>query len=255
MNWGFLWPFIIIAIGAVFFVAMFAGGKNTAAFAIPGSIVGGVGLVLLFQNITQHWDPCLISGRSSSCSWALASTSWAGTAAMTGQKKSGMGVMKVGLILFIIFGAFFELIFSSFNNLLFPILLILLGGYLILTRSACSARRRMIRRQMSSHLQTKKEGNHVSNSIHIRSIASHRRRSDLAPHTVGRHPHGNLWALTRIWPYVHHCGRHRSHPARLLAVRTTFVMDVLIIGGVVLAIVFAPNSAGTTRPSPAFSAI
>ena len=46
-----------------------------------------------------------------------------------------MGVMKVGLILFIIFGAFFELIFSSFNNLLFPILLIALGAYLILSRS------------------------------------------------------------------------------------------------------------------------
>jgi predicted RND superfamily exporter protein len=51
------------------------------------------------------------------------------------QKQSGMGVMKVGLILFIIFGAFFELIFSSFSNILFPILLILLGAYLVLTRS------------------------------------------------------------------------------------------------------------------------
>mgnify|MGYP000362220806 CR=1 FL=1 len=35
---------------------------------------------------------------------------------------------KVGLILFIIFGSFFELIFSRFNNMLFPILLILLGA-------------------------------------------------------------------------------------------------------------------------------
>ncbi|MBK9925236.1 MAG: hypothetical protein IPP66_08075 [Anaerolineales bacterium] len=56
INWGFLWPFIVISIGAVFFVAMFAGGKQTAALAIPGSIIGGVGLVLLFQNITQHWE-------------------------------------------------------------------------------------------------------------------------------------------------------------------------------------------------------
>jgi hypothetical protein len=56
LDWGFLWPFIVIGIGALFFAAMFAGGKQTAGFAIPGSIVGGVGLILLFQNITHHWD-------------------------------------------------------------------------------------------------------------------------------------------------------------------------------------------------------
>ena len=134
-NWGFLWPFIIIAIGAVFFVAMFAGGKQTSGFAIPGSIVGGIGLILLFQNITDHW-------KTMSYFWTLIIIfvgvgiyimGWYG--GDTNQRKSGMGVMKVGLILFIIFGAFFELIFSSFNNLLFPILLILLGGYLVVTRS------------------------------------------------------------------------------------------------------------------------
>jgi uncharacterized membrane protein YfcA len=52
-----------------------------------------------------------------------------------GQKKSGVGLMKAGFILFIIFGAFFEMIFSSFSSVLFPILLILLGGYLVLARS------------------------------------------------------------------------------------------------------------------------
>jgi uncharacterized membrane protein YfcA len=52
------------------------------------------------------------------------------------QKRSGFGLMKVGFILFIIFGAIFEiLIFSSFNNLVFPVLLILLGVYLVLSRS------------------------------------------------------------------------------------------------------------------------
>jgi hypothetical protein len=142
VDWGFLWPFTVIAIGALFFVAMFAGGKGTAGFAIPGSIVGGIGLVLLFQNITGHWE-------SMSYFWTLIILfvgagiylmGWYGGDA--GQKKSGLGVMKVGLILFIIFGAFFELIFSSFNNLLFPILLILLGGYLILRRSGLSGNRK-----------------------------------------------------------------------------------------------------------------
>ena len=142
VDWGFLWPFIIIAAGAIFFVGMFAGGKQTAGLAIPGSIIGGIGLVLLFQNITGHWE-------SMSYFWTLIILfvgagiyimGWYGSDA--NQKKSGMGVMRVGLILFIIFGAFFELIFSSFNNMLFPILLILLGAYLILSRSVLLAKKK-----------------------------------------------------------------------------------------------------------------
>ena len=56
LNWSFLWPFIVIGVGALFFVAMFAGGKQAAGFAIPGTIISGIGLVLLFQNITRHWE-------------------------------------------------------------------------------------------------------------------------------------------------------------------------------------------------------
>ena len=135
IDWDFLWPFIIIGFGAVFFVAMFAGGKQTAAFAIPASIISGIGLILLFQNITGRWE-------SMSYFWTLIVLSvgvgiyimgWYGGDA--NQKRSGLGVMKVGFILFIIFGAFFEMLFSSFSNILFPVLLILLGGYLVLSRS------------------------------------------------------------------------------------------------------------------------
>src|SRR5512142_924314 len=56
VNWGFLWPFIVIGFGALFFIAMFMGGRSAAAFAIPGSIIGGIGLILLFENITRQWE-------------------------------------------------------------------------------------------------------------------------------------------------------------------------------------------------------
>lgn len=135
LNWGFLWPFIVIGIGAMFFVAMVAGGKQAAAFAIPGSIVSGVGLVLLFQNIFKHWE-------SMSYFWALIIMfigvgiyimgAYGGDAS---QKHAGSRVMKIGFILFVIFGTFFEMIFSGFTNSLFPILLIVVGGYLVLSRS------------------------------------------------------------------------------------------------------------------------
>lgn len=135
VDWGFLWPFTVIGFGALFFVAMFAGGKQSAGFAIPGSIIGGIGLVLLFQNITHRWE-------SMSYFWTLIIMfvgvgiyimGWYGED--ENQKKSGWNVMKVGLILFIIFGVFFEMIFSSFSGILFPVLLIGLGAYLLLTRS------------------------------------------------------------------------------------------------------------------------
>lgn len=136
IDWGSIWPFAIIGLGALFFLAMVAGGKQAAAFAIPGSIISGIGLILLFQTITDRWE-------SMSYFWALIILfvgmgiyimGWYG--GDQNQKRSGFGVMKVGFILFIIFGAFFELlVFSSFNNLIFPALLILLGLYLILSRS------------------------------------------------------------------------------------------------------------------------
>lgn len=142
LSWGALWPFVVIGFGALFFVAMFAGGKQAAGFAIPGSIVGGIGLVLLFQNITHHW-------KSMSYFWTLFLVfvglgiyimGWYGGDA--NQKQSGTRLMKVGFILFIILGAFFEMIFSSFGNLIFPILLILAGVYMIVARSGLLSRKK-----------------------------------------------------------------------------------------------------------------
>jgi len=90
---------------------------------------------LLFQNMTGHWE-------SMSYFWTLIILFVGLGIYFMGlysenpsQKASGWRVMKVGLILFIIFGTFFEMLFSSFNNLVFPVLLILLGVYLVLTRS------------------------------------------------------------------------------------------------------------------------
>src|SRR5215510_8735864 len=104
VNWGALWPLMIIGLGMLFFVAMFAGGKQAAGFAIPGSIVGGIGLMLLIASITHHWE-------SMAYLWTLIIlyigagiylAGWYGGDAT--QKDSGWRVMKVGLMLFVIFG-------------------------------------------------------------------------------------------------------------------------------------------------------
>jgi hypothetical protein len=142
IDWGLLWPFAIIVFGALFFIAMFAAGKSGAAFAIPGTIITGIGLVVLFQNITSHWT-------TMSYLWTLIIIfvglgiyimGWYGEDA--NQRRSGAKVMKIGIILFIVFGTIFETLFSSINNVIFPILLILLGGYLVLSRSGLLSRKR-----------------------------------------------------------------------------------------------------------------
>ncbi len=111
-----------------------------AGLAIPGTIISGLGLMMFFQNLFNHWE-----------SWAY---SWTVILVLVGlgifimglytgddhRRQAGLRVMKVGAILFIIFGGFFELIFSAFRpygiqQYIFPALLVLLGIYLVVVRS------------------------------------------------------------------------------------------------------------------------
>ena len=138
--WGFLWPLIIIGFGAMFFIVMFLTEKTFAWLAIPGSIIVTNGLMLFLQNITGRWETW-------SYSWTVILMSvgvgifimgaWQGDES---RRRSGLKVIKVGVILFIIFGSFFEILFSlgapsSLRDYIFPIALILLGIYLVVKRS------------------------------------------------------------------------------------------------------------------------
>ena len=134
---GWLWPLFVIGIGGAFFVGMLAAGKSAAGLAIPGSIFTAVGLLMFVQNLTGRWE-----------SWAYAWTifpaavgvglyimgAWTGNPS---QRQSGLNLVRVGVILFVIFGAFFELvIFGGLGSrqILFPVLLIAVGLYLLVTR-------------------------------------------------------------------------------------------------------------------------
>ncbi len=135
LDWGFLWPFTVVGFGALFFILMFAAGKQAAALAIPGSLLGGVGLVLLFQNLAHHWQ-----SMSYFWTWIILFVGvgiylmgW--YAGDEDQQRAGRKAIKVGLVLLLIFGAFFEMIFSSSNQIFFPLLLILLGVYVVLKQT------------------------------------------------------------------------------------------------------------------------
>lgn len=138
--WGTFWPFFVIGVGALFFVGMFAGGRSVSGLAIPGTIITTIGLMLFYQNFTGHWE-------SWSYGWTVILMSVGAGIFIMGfwgqnanQRDAGLRVLRLGLIMFIIFGAFFELLFTSgmpsgLRSIVFPAGLILLGLYLILSRS------------------------------------------------------------------------------------------------------------------------
>jgi hypothetical protein len=125
---------------------MAAGGKSAAPLAIPGSIIAVIGLMMFVQNLTNHWE-------SWSYGWAVILFAVGLGIYIMGrfgenpeQSEAGVRVMKLGGFLFIVFGAFFEMIFSSSRlaELAFPIGLILLGGYLVLSRAGLLAGKKEI---------------------------------------------------------------------------------------------------------------
>lgn len=133
---SYLWPFFIIVPGLAFFYFMLQGGKNTAPLAIPGSIITMTGLLLFYQNLTNHWE-------SWSYAWALIVPTSLGIGFyITGiygenepMRHTGQGFIKVGLIMLIVGGMFFEMILGISgarpNRVIWPALLIIVGIYMV----------------------------------------------------------------------------------------------------------------------------
>lgn len=79
LDWGAAtWPFYVIAPG-VALAALGLTQRHGSGLTIAGSIVTMVGLVLLYQNATDHWE-----------SWAYA---WA----LVGPGGSGLGMLLYGV--------------------------------------------------------------------------------------------------------------------------------------------------------------
>lgn len=135
--WQFFWPFFVIVPGLLFFVGMVLGGKPAGPLAIPGSIISMVGLLLLYQSITGHWE-------SWAYAWALILPTSVGIGlAINGAWSdverlvtTGTKWITAGIALFLVGGVFFELILNIsdgfIGNVVWPGLLITFGLYLLL---------------------------------------------------------------------------------------------------------------------------
>lgn len=145
--WGTLWPLMIVGLGSMFFVGMLAGGKSAAPLAIPGSIITVNGLMMFFQNLTGHWESWSYGWTVILISVGLGIFIMGAVSEDEQRRQAGLRVMQIGFILFIIFGAFFEMLFSpalpfGLNKVIFPVALILLGGYLLVVRSGLLGNRK-----------------------------------------------------------------------------------------------------------------
>lgn len=140
-----LWPFFVILPGAAFLYAALRGGKQAAGLAVPGSVITGTGLILLYQSITNHW-----------ASWAYAWTLYpvfVGLALSfmserTGDEnlgKVGRGLVRWGGIAFLGAAAFFELVLFGgggvFGGLAAPLLLIGIGALMLLGKGLGGGRK------------------------------------------------------------------------------------------------------------------
>jgi hypothetical protein len=134
-----LWPLIVIGVGAAFFIAMVFGDKSRGGLAVPGSILVTIGLILFVMNLTDTWEAwaycwALIVFASGAGMWI--NGYWSDQPDL---RARGFNTLRVGLILFIIFGVIMEFIFSLVGEahwgslLLWAILLTLVGVYLLVT--------------------------------------------------------------------------------------------------------------------------
>jgi hypothetical protein len=102
----FGWPWIVIGVGAMLLViGLLVGAPD---MAVPACIVGGIGGILYYQNLTGDWT-------SWSYMWALI-PAFVGvgilvSALLGGRSRStvreGIRTLLVGIVLFLVFGSFF----------------------------------------------------------------------------------------------------------------------------------------------------
>jgi hypothetical protein len=134
------WPALVIGFGGAFFAGMFLGGKEAGGLAIPGSMFVILGLIFFAQNVFNTWA-------SWSYVWALFAPTGVGVGIVIQSwwsdrpslKREGYKVMALGLILYLAFGTFFELVLGlngsrGAGTAFWPVVLIVLGFVMLIGR-------------------------------------------------------------------------------------------------------------------------
>lgn len=131
------WPWFVIGTGLVFiFFALLTG---TGGLAVPGSVIGTIGLILYYQNTTGDWE-------SWAFIWVLIPASVGLgiilSSLIEGHLRSaipGVWLLLINLVIFLVFWAIFRRD-SALLSAYWPVILIV-AGVLILIQSLLGRRR------------------------------------------------------------------------------------------------------------------
>ncbi len=135
----FTWPLVVMVFGGLFFVGMFSRGPGSANLAFPGSIIVTIGLISLFESIFSNFQGW-------SFTWTLIVAAVGAGFIIRGyyvgseaDRRQGWRLVRVGFILFLVFGAFFELVLgfgraNPVERIFWPLALIGVGVYLFASR-------------------------------------------------------------------------------------------------------------------------
>ena len=143
------WPLFVIAPGIVIlFVALTARGAVSKGLAILGSIITVTGLILLVQDVTDHYE-------SWAYAWALVFPGAIGlgmilyglTARRPGNVRSGTRLVGIALVVFLLGAAFFEGVIGIGGyqldrtaGVVLGVLIIALGALMLILNLTSSAR-------------------------------------------------------------------------------------------------------------------
>jgi hypothetical protein len=129
INFQYSWPWLVIGLGGL--LLLFGLLVGSPGLAVPASVVGGIGCILYFQNLSGNWA-------SWAYAWTLIPAFFGVGVLISGLLEgnlrrslgSGVSLIVLSLVLFIIFASIL-----GGPNLLgsyWPVLLILLGAWLLI---------------------------------------------------------------------------------------------------------------------------
>ena len=136
--WGgvmnLMWPMFVLGPGLLLFYLVRALGKKAALLSVPATMVSTVGLLLFYQNFTNHWE-------SWAYAWALVMPTALGIGiSIYGDLKKndktierGEKLAKLGLGIFAVGAVFFELLLNL-GGFAIPLAVLLVIAGIYLTR-------------------------------------------------------------------------------------------------------------------------
>ena len=137
---SFTWPLLVMGLGGAFFIGMLVGGKSMGGLAIPGTIITGIGAILLVQNTFNLWETWSYTWSLIICFVGIGMMIYGTWSEIPEVRASGFRTLRIGTILFLVFGGIFGVLFSMTNayglksSLVWAVVLILFGFYLLITR-------------------------------------------------------------------------------------------------------------------------